>query len=573
MADGPVSLSRRFLLRSGWNEVVWKVVLPVVAVVLVGATALGVFLPSAMQSAAIESAYRANLQIAEQMKITRGYYTRNVVAKAVASGSLQPSYEHQGSATAIPLPATFVKDIADLLKEKDITLALVSPYPWPHRAERKMDAFQSMAWEVFQKDPTAALSRQEARDGKRVLRVAVPDRMTGETCVACHNSDPQSAKRDWKVGDVRAVMEVTKVVEPYLAAADRRSAGILAAIAATTILVVALLLGVTSLVVRRSRESVHALQQHNQALREHEEELSERNRQFDAALSNMADGLCMFDADLRIIDCNDRYRELFKLPAHVARPGAGLREVLTYSVGAGRHPGRTVDELMAERLAATAKGEPATLRTRLDGERTIEIVYRPMQGGGWVATHEDITEREQAEEALAEQNRRFDAALNNMPHGLCMFDASRRLIVCNRKYAEMYRLPHELTRPGTALEQIFEYRVETGQAPLDVDAFLQAQDRRARERKSSCYKLELHDGRMLQIEFEPMSDGGWVATHQHITEATRAEEQVHYLARHAHRIAEPRGVSRAAGRRVEAGASRRKRRGAVHRSRSVQGRQ
>jgi hypothetical protein len=107
--------------------------------------------------------------------------------------------------------------------EKETSLSLVSPYPWPHRADRKMDDFESTAWQAFQQNPTVVFSRQEVRDGKRVLRVAVADRMTGATCVNCHNSHPQSAKKDWKVGDVRAVMQVTKVVEPYLAAADRRS--------------------------------------------------------------------------------------------------------------------------------------------------------------------------------------------------------------------------------------------------------------------------------------------------------------------------------------------------------------
>ena len=70
-----------------------------------------------------------------------------------------------------------------------------------------------------------------------------------------------------------------------------------------------------------------------------------------------------------------------------------------------------------------------------------------MANGGWVATYEDVTERElhlitlqRQEEELRIQNLRFDAALNNMSHGLCMFDGDRRLIVCNKRYAEMYGL-------------------------------------------------------------------------------------------------------------------------------------
>lgn len=260
--------------------------------------------------------------------------------------------------------------------------------------------------------------------------------------------------------------------------------------------------------------------------------INTQNVRFDAALSNMAQGLCMFDAQGRVIDCNDRYRQFFALPSELARPGANLRDLVAHSVSIGRHPGQTVDDVMAARLAIFANGRPATIRTRVDDDRTIEIVYRPMTGGGWVATYDDITDRERAERTLAEQNRRFDAALNNMPHGLCMFDAQQRLIVCNQRYADMYQLPRHLTEPGATLEDIIQHRVATGQGPLDVEHYRKQQAERARDAKPSNYKLPLADGRTLQIDYQPMAGGGWVSTHQDISEAIRAEAQISHLARH-----------------------------------------
>lgn len=274
------------------------------------------------------------------------------------------------------------------------------------------------------------------------------------------------------------------------------------------------------------------LRRQNEILLAHEKDMRERNRHFDAALSNMAQGLCMFDENLRLVACNQRYRDFFKLPAHVACEGASLKEMIEYSVSVGRHPGQTAEEVLKSRLAIFEKGEAATLLSTVDGKYTIQIVYRPMAGGGWVATYEDITERERAEEALAEQHRRFDVALNNMYHGLCMFDADKRLIVCNRRYAEMYRLPGELQQPGTTLDEIFGYRVDTGQGPLDLEGYRKDQLRRLFEGKSISYKIHLQDGRVLQIDSEHMAGGGWVATHQDITEATLAEAQINHLARH-----------------------------------------
>lgn len=252
--------------------------------------------------------------------------------------------------------------------------------------------------------------------------------------------------------------------------------------------------------------------------------LQRTNDRFDAALSNMAQGLCMFDADLRLVASNQHYLDLFKLPARIAKPGVSLREMITHSVSAGRHPGQTVDELMDQRLAIIGKGEAATMRTRVDGTRTIQIVYRPMADGGWVATYEDITERELAEEALAEQNRRFHAALNNMPHGLGMFDGQKRLIVCNRQFAEMYRFPESLAQPGATLDQIVDYRVATGQGPLDLETFQRELKKHSTDGTATNYKLYLQDGRIIQINYEPMDGGGWVTTHQDVTDRERADE-------------------------------------------------
>jgi diguanylate cyclase (GGDEF)-like protein len=270
------------------------------------------------------------------------------------------------------------------------------------------------------------------------------------------------------------------------------------------------------------------LEEQNRVLHERELQLEETNCRFDIALSTMAQGLCMLDSELRVVECNDRYRQLFKLPPHVARSGAYLREIVAYSVDDGRHPGQTVD-----RIAIFAKGEPATLRTTgIDGNRTIETVYRPIAGGGWVATYDDITERERAEAEIAEQNRRFDAALNNMPHGLSMFGADRRLIVCNRRFAEMYRLPSALTAQGAMFDAILAHRVATGQAPDDSDAYASQMRSVGEEGKPANYKVRLVDGRTIEVHYEPMIGGGWVVTHQDVTESIRAEARISHLAKH-----------------------------------------
>src|SRR6185295_4699566 len=140
-----------------------------------------------------------------------------------------------------------------------------------------------------------------------------------------------------------------------------------------------------------SSAAMAELRRQNDILLMQEHELRERNRHFDAALSNMAQGLCMFDESIRLIACNKHYRDLFSLPEHVACPGVTLLEMIKHSVSIGRHPGQTAEEVYREREKIFAAGKDATLLTVVDGKYTIQIVYRPMTGGGWVATYEDIT--------------------------------------------------------------------------------------------------------------------------------------------------------------------------------------
>jgi diguanylate cyclase (GGDEF)-like protein len=192
----------------------------------------------------------------------------------------------------------------------------------------------------------------------------------------------------------------------------------------------------------------------------------------------------------------------------------------------------TREEYLVWRGNIAVSAEVSDTVVRLKNGRIIKIHHQPMPDLGWVATHEDITEQVRIEENLEAQNQRFDAALNNMPHGLSMFDAQRRLIVCNKRYQEMYRLPLELTVAGTPLEALTAYRAQTGQAPLDPTGFVREQIKRSGKGNACSYKVTLTDGRTLQVDYEPMPSGGWVTTHQDITEATRAEARIAHLARH-----------------------------------------
>jgi diguanylate cyclase (GGDEF)-like protein/PAS domain S-box-containing protein len=152
----------------------------------------------------------------------------------------------------------------------------------------------------------------------------------------------------------------------------------------------------------------------------------------------------------------------------------------------------------------------------------------------------EVTDRKKAEEAqriqhekLVEQNERFNIALENMSQGLCMFDGEERLVVCNRRYSDMYQLPHELVVPGTALRKILEYRVKQGiYGREDPRGYVEERLAAARSSEAFTKIQEMTDGRVVAIAHRPMANGGWVATHEDITELQKVQERIAHMALH-----------------------------------------
>ena len=121
--------------------------------------------------------------------------------------------------------------------------------------------------------------------------------------------------------------------------------------------------------------------------------------------------------------------------------------------------------------------------------------------------------------AIALQSMRFRAAVDNMQQGLCMFDAEHRLVICNALYARLYDLPPELTLAGTLHDEIVAHRLANGMQPVDqTQGFMERHRELLKDRTSATILVGLKSGRLISIQHQPMSDGGWVATHLDVTE-------------------------------------------------------
>jgi diguanylate cyclase (GGDEF)-like protein len=134
----------------------------------------------------------------------------------------------------------------------------------------------------------------------------------------------------------------------------------------------------------------------------------------------------------------------------------------------------------------------------------------------------------------AEREReRLDAAITNMPIGLAMFDSAHRLIVCNTRWAEIYAVPAELTVAGTPATAIMAARLKAGKYEGDdPDRFADHLRTQILGKVETAHTLELKDGTSVSVIHRPIEDGGWVSTHEDVTERRRAEARIRHMARH-----------------------------------------
>jgi len=129
---------------------------------------------------------------------------------------------------------------------------------------------------------------------------------------------------------------------------------------------------------------------------------------------------------------------------------------------------------------------------------------------------------------LTLEKQRLDTAINNMTQGLLLFDASQRVVVCNQRYLEMYGLSPDVVKPGCAFRDVIRHRKDTGSFTGDVDAYCSNVLREMPRGKIAITVTA--DGRSIQITNRSLADGGWVATHEDITERRRSDERIAHLA-------------------------------------------
>ena len=261
-------------------------------------------------------------------------------------------------------------------------------------------------------------------------------------------------------------------------------------------------------------------------------ESSTQAMRLNAAIENMSQGLLMFNSAERIVVVNSEYIRMYGLSSEIVKPGCTLLQLFQHRSEVGQLT-RDPVQYRAEVLANIATGKTVKSVLETADARQISIVNCPIADGGWVVTHDDITAQSRYEDtlrgALADAQQaelRLDAAINNMSHGLVMCDAQERIVVVNDQYIQMYGLSRDIVKPGCTFRELLKHRAETGHLPGDREKYCNevlAQVAREKTFRHECGNCR----RAADLDHQQADGGGgWVATHQDVTDRNLAERKL-----------------------------------------------
>ena len=164
-------------------------------------------------------------------------------------------------------------------------------------------------------------------------------------------------------------------------------------------------------------------------------QLQTQAQHYQTAFDALELGVCFFDAQERLILSNRRFAEIYRLAPEQIRPGATLREIVELRLAAGTCAAASAEAYLTLCVSNKAATQHVVWTTELADGRTIQIRSQPRPGGGWVGTHEDITEHK-AVHAAANERLSLQALIDRLPDNLWVKDINSRFVIANQVTAE-----------------------------------------------------------------------------------------------------------------------------------------
>jgi diguanylate cyclase (GGDEF)-like protein/PAS domain S-box-containing protein len=265
-------------------------------------------------------------------------------------------------------------------------------------------------------------------------------------------------------------------------------------------------------------------------------DLAEQNRRFTAAVENMTQGLCMIDGDARLVVCNERYAKLYRLPPELLEPGTLHRDIIAHRVRSGLlkggHGNADVQQQLSVLSALPVERRSSRIDEHADGT-LIRVTRQPIPGGGWLATHDDITEQRRAEEELYETKQFLDSIIDNIPIAVVVKDAvTRKFVLVNRTFQAMRGLGRDAL-VGKSVFAFYNQRTAEFIDHMDSEV-LQGH----RDGKNLEYDVDTQDGTRIYATSRIVvrdNDGEakyLIVVINDVTERKKSEQRIAFMAHH-----------------------------------------
>jgi PAS domain S-box-containing protein len=285
-----------------------------------------------------------------------------------------------------------------------------------------------------------------------------------------------------------------------------------------------------------AQHEAEVLRRSNDQLAVANAELELGRQQFDAALSNMSQGLTLFDSDQKLIVCNRRYGEIYGLSQDQTRPGTTLADIINHRMARGSLPDMSRAEFLARREKMSLSAGSSDITDKLSDGRMISMRHQPLPNGGWVTTHEDITATVAAAAELHEAKDRAEQAeallrdaVDSMSEGFVIYDHEDRFVMCNETYRQNYRKLYpegaDFLVRGAHLEEILRQVLALGgDAKARGREEEWVAERLAHHRQASgAIEQRLGDGSWFLVTNRRMKNGGITGLRIDITALKHAE--------------------------------------------------
>ena len=235
-----------------------------------------------------------------------------------------------------------------------------------------------------------------------------------------------------------------------------------------------------------------------------EQRIRTQSEQFNVALENIPAGVCVYDKDHRLVVSNANFAKMYGVAPDLLTPGTALTTVMERRIASGLFAGKSPEQYIEDRLNRIARSEPGSNFETLSDGRTIEITRNPLEDGGWLSIHEDISERVNAERAIKQSEAQLRAVMDNSPFCINLKDREGRYLYANQHYKDWWGVDAEIVGktledlnpiPSRAAiaENVEEKVLETGQPFIEEVNLKRPSDGKIRDRLRIKFPVTTED--------------------------------------------------------------------------------